>query len=346
MLDFIAIGDLHLDGLNFLGADANKYILSCVEQAEKYAVRHKIEHIFYLGDISDKPKLSYDAHTLLMEQWLKYPFIHRWVILGNHDYGHLGRHSLEIMKCAFKDSHIHIIDMPERVVLEGVPVNFLPYPYPNLSCDFSLRNSINVSHFEIAGAQRDNNTESNSRQTVPDGTYWIMGHLHTPQDVGRVHYTGTLFQKNFGETLPKYFSRIQAKLLEPTKAGEPVLKIRKKRIKSNPSFTLTNLDISKRSDLKNVPYEENCFYKLFLSAGVTLPLDFLAQHPNVIKVQGYKTKQEREALLTDSVILTQDTDEIDIANGLNDYIDTHAPHLTIEQKNRILTIFKEIKDTL
>ncbi len=55
-----------------------------IAKAERY-VRNGIQHIVYLGDISDKPVLSYEAHEMLWIVWGQESgiLLTRHVILGN-----------------------------------------------------------------------------------------------------------------------------------------------------------------------------------------------------------------------------------------------------------------------
>lgn len=342
MLEAIAIGDLHLDGLGFL-PNGNELIMAEVAKAENYAVRRGIKHVFYLGDIANKPVLSYEAHELLLNQFSKHrDCFDRHIILGNHDFSHTGRHSLTVLKKALEGTNVHIYTEPTQVRLAGIPVNFLPYPYPNVDEAPDPFNCLNVSHFEVAGSQRDNGTTSSSTYEIMASTHWLMGHLHTPHSVGRVHYTGTLFQRNFGEDLPKSFSLVQARLSK----SSALLQVRFKRIENTPAFTLHNLVIESTKDLDKIPSDPSAFCKLFVEGTVTLPSTLLATRPNIIRVQFYKTKSERAALIKDSVIQEIATLGFDVYEGLSEYLDQYYPDLSQEERERILQLQSEIKETL
>lgn len=340
MLDILAIGDLHFDGLKFL-PDGNSLIRDEIAKVEKYAIRNGIQHVVYLGDIADKPVLSYEAHEMLLDVWGKnQDLLTRHVILGNHDYSHVGRHSLTILKKAFEGSNVHIYTEPTKVDIGGISVNFLPYPFPNIEDDIELTGCVNVSHFEVAGAMRDNGTPSTAKYQPPSRTHWVMGHLHTPHDVGLVHYVGTMFQRNFGESLPKSFSRVKARL----KDGE--LQLKKTRIENHPSFQLSTIVAERASDLESVPYEPTHFVKLLVSSKLHLPADYLSSRPNIVKVQVFATKSERKALVEDSVITSVDILDFDAFDRLGDYLSNYYPNLTDDELSRIHTIMGNVRRNL
>lgn len=351
VLNVAVIGDLHLDGMTAdLGPDANRLQVAEVGKAEAWAVRNGIDEIWYVGDLSNGVVMSYDAHELLWAQWRLYPHLRRRVIVGNHDFEELGRHSLRLLKKMAEHGNlpnVFIYDEPTREVLDGVPVNFLPYPYPYLQPDQKVctKNAINVSHFEVGGAVRDNGSVSRSDTDV-EGT-WIMGHLHTPQDLGapkgkpnstrRVHYVGTLYQRNFGESLPKSFTHLQARMHE----GKLQTKLR--RIDHDPAFKLINLDVQTAADLKKVTRNPLHKYKLFISAAVKVPDQFLADHPNVVRDQRYRNKRERDVLVEQKMVVSQECAQDDPFDSLGDYLEVRHPELTKAQRQRALKISEEIR---
>lgn len=340
MLDCIVIGDLHLDGMRFL-PNGNELIINEVRKAEAYAIRNEISTVIYVGDISDKPTLSYDAHERLLDLWgNNQDLLTRHIIIGNHDFSQSGKHSLTILKKAFENTSVHIHDAEETVEIGGVPVNFLPYPYPKQETSLDLHNALNISHFEVNEAKRDNGSVSNSKTVIPENTRWVMGHLHTPQDVGKVHYVGTLFQRNFGESLPKSFSRVKARI----KDGK--LQVKYTRIPNKPAFELRNCLIEKQSDLDLIPNDPSIFCKLLVSAKVHIPADFLAGRPNCIKLQLFNTKSERAALINDTVIQEVSVAETDVFSALPDYLERYHPDLSKEETNRLFSIVSQIQENL
>jgi hypothetical protein len=340
-LNVVSVGDLHMDGMSAdLGPDANRLQVAELAKVEAWAVRNGVDEVWYLGDIGNKAIMSYDAHELLLTQWSLYPHLTRRIILGNHDWDEDGRHSLRLMKkvidCGLLP-HVIIYETPTREIIGGVPVNFLPYPYPDVDTKFKTAGAVNVGHCEVKGSTRDNGSRSCSKVELDDRGFWVMGHLHTPHDVGDwCHYVGTLYQRNFGESLPKSFTHLQARV----KDGRLQKKVR--RIPHTPAFTLTNLDVQSLADLKKVDNNPLHLFKLFVSAVVKVPEQFLTDHPNVVRHQPYKNKRERDALIEERIALTQDHEDDDPFENLEEYLKVKQG-LEGKQLKRALRINDEIR---
>lgn len=343
MLNALLIGDLHLDGMTAdLGPEANRLQVAEVARAEAWAVRNGIDEIFYHGDVSNRPSLSYDAHELLVDQWSTYPHLKRRVILGNHDFNEVGSHSLRLMQKMIDKGalpNVTIYVEPTQVRIGGVKVNFLPWPYPNEDCDLDLEDCINVSHFEVKGSMRDNGSAGTSKKTVAKDCLWTMGHLHTPHDVGNVHYVGTLYQRNFGEDEEKSFTHLKARIVDKE------LQTKLLRVPHEAAFKLVNLNVEKLADLKKVSRNPLHKYKLFVSAAVRVPDQFLVDHPNVVRQDNYRTTRERDALIHQRIVLTQSCDQDDPFD-FADYLDVKASHLTDDQRKRAEQIMTEIRGVL
>ena len=342
VLDAVLIGDLHLDGMSAdLGPDANRLQVAEVGKAEAWAVRNRVNEVWYLGDLCNRAVMSYEAHELLLAQWSLYPHLKRRVILGNHDWDEQGRHSLRLLKKVIEHGgldHVHIYEEATREKIAGVPVNFLPYPYPDVEVDFKTRNCINVAHCEVKGSLRDNGTDSSSQVELDTDGFWVLGHLHTPHDVSDwAHYVGTLFQRNFGEALPKSFTHLKARM------HNGKLQTKVYRIDNKPAFQLINLDVQQQSDLKQVTKNPLHKFKLFVSAAVKVPEQFLADHPNVVRAQPYKNKRERDALVEERIILSQECEDDDPFGSLEEYLELEHPGLTKKQRKRALEINAEIR---
>lgn len=341
MLSAIAIGDLHLDGmLNDLGDDANRLQIAEVAKAEAWAVRNGIDHVFYLGDICNKSVMSYDAHERLVNLWRTNTHLRRHVILGNHDVAERGVHSLRLLERMAEfdfDGSVKVYTKPTQVEISGINVNFLPYPYPNSDIDLDLRNAVNVSHFEVSGSLRDNGTANTSAKmkVIRDSNVWIMGHLHTPHDVGNVHYVGTLYQRNFGESANKSFTWLRAKL------NNGVFKYKLERIGVTPSFRLVNVDIERVEDLQSLQQVQGVFYKLFVKRGVVIPDNLLACYPNILRVEYYVSATERDVLVANAVIRQSDVTVSHIFDTVEDYLREHH-QLNEVQLKRAVSIINEI----
>ena len=341
MFSAVVIGDLHLDGMQAdLGEEANRLQIREIGKIEAWASANSISHVIYLGDICQRTTMSYEAHKLLHAQWSKNTHLKRHVIIGNHDFAENGVHSLTLLKDTILPAlpHVFVYDSMTTVVIEGVQVNFLPYPYPDIEWDGDLENSINVSHFEVKGSIRDNGSSSSSKKGVMSNSVWMMGHLHTPHDVGNVHYVGTPYQRNFGESLPKSFTWLRARM------NKGVLQTKIERVPLDPTFKLITLDIQSDEDLQAITDDPLNKYKLVISQAVSLTDNFLAKHPNVVRHDGYRNQKEREMMLS-SIDISQIVDQGN-PYDIEDYVESKYPDSTEKQKLRAKQIVNEIKAEL
>lgn len=297
MLEGVAVGDCHLDKLHrHFGDAAIDLQIAEIEKPLQYAEKMGLKNAFFLGDISDDERLSDEGKIALIN------LFHRWdnrlniyVILGNHDFRLNGYHSLQVIEELQKFNifkTIKFISKPKQVKMKGVTVNFLPFPATRPSKDMVRKHQVvNVAHLERPGALRDNGTKI-TKGGVPskDKDHWLIGHLHTKQELGLNYFPGTVYQLNFGESLPKGFVHFSYK-----QVGTKV-KAKYKWIQTNPAFKFFNVDVEKASDLKEISDNPLYKYKLFVSKGVKLPNNFLVDKPNIVSVAGYSSKEELKTI--------------------------------------------------
>lgn len=285
MLEFVGIGDMHYDKLNTLFSNADELISKELTKPLRYAVDNGIKYAFIYGDIGEKARISYEGNlafweTLFLEEFKSLEY---HIILGNHDFDEHGRHSLELLVWVAKrlGRRLFIYTQATVVKLDGVKVNFLPYPFKK-----TLSDCVNIGHFEVAGSTRDNGRQ------IKDGFstkhFCCIGHLHTPHTVNSCYYSGTLFQTNFGESLPKKFHHVRVK---------SDMTHRVKLVPNDPDFKLFNLEVYSIKDLKQVDTNPLYLYKAFIQEGVDIDPDLFAKYPNIVKLVWFKTKTELTTLL-------------------------------------------------
>jgi len=295
-LDFLAVGDLHTDKLSNLFPE-NHLQLQAFEWDKvcQYAIRESITTLIFLGDICENARMTSDAEEVFARFLAKWDGkLNLYFILGNHDWDEVGVHSLRPFVTNYELGYyktVHIIAKPEVRKIDGVKVNFQPYPGTT-----SYRDHVNIGHFQVSGSTNDNGRKVKKAHEVVKGHLWIMGHLHTPHSVGDVHYPGTLYQLNFGESLPKGFMRVQAKM----KDGR--LRYKTERIKNEPRFKLFNLKVESKRDLKAIDTNPLYKYKVFLQSDYAPPEDMMERWPNIVKVEGFKTADEYEAAVQEAFI--------------------------------------------
>lgn len=292
----LCIGDIHGDKLkNLFPSNHLDLQFSEIYKAIDYARRQGETEVVFLGDLSENIRLSQEAECKFIKFFLDIDSkINAYVILGNHDFAETGNHSLlpffELQRNkVFKT--VRFFDKPEIVKIDGIKHNFSPYPYKE-----GFKDCINYGHFEVSGSIRDNGTVIKKAHNPGKKENWVLGHLHTPHDIGNNHYVGTQYQLNFGESLPKYFSIVTPR----TSSG--VLKIKKERIKVNPSFKLINLEIHDKKDLKKISDNPLYKYRLLIGPSFETTKDVLSLYPNVVKMEGFKNKKELQALVEESFI--------------------------------------------
>lgn len=269
-----------------------------VRKPLNYALKHGISYVFLYGDICDHARMSYDGHIWFGEVILddKYKDLIFYTILGNHDMDEKGRHSLEVLEFYARKMkrNLKILVNSCEVGIEKVPVHFMPYPDINTSSKH-----LNVGHFEVAGSMRDNG------RIVKEGHHSkhlsAVGHLHTPHRVGRTYFSGTLYQTNFGESLPKSFHHFRVL---------PDLRHKVLDIPNEPAFKLFNLKIFSRKDLHQISKEELYLYKLFVQDGVRINPDDLSKYPNVIRINRFKDEKDLKAQLEDEWKITEEVSSV------------------------------------
>jgi hypothetical protein len=251
-----------------------------------YAIKNGIEHVIYYGDIGEYPRLSYEAQILFKSVVFdqKYKDLYHWIILGNHDFDEHGRHSLQVLRWDIKNilsddrrKRFRVFTKMTDMVIEDVPVRFLPFP-----CKETSKKHLNVGHFEAAGALRDNGRKIKDGVTTTDHLS-VVGHLHTCHRVGKFYYSGTLYQTNFGEALPKSFHHIKVR---------PNLEHKIINVPNEPEYTLINLEIYRRSDLKKIEDNPKKLYKLFVQDGVRIEPGDLEKYKNAIKLNRFKDDKD------------------------------------------------------
>ena len=279
--DAVLTGDWHLTGLNKHFQDADERILAEGEKVFQYAVNNGIKTVLIAGDISDKPILPYGTYTGLFNLFEKYDKLLTIIyVAGNHDFENIEKTSMDFMRRLAKSrafKNLQIVLKPERIEIEGVPVNLLPYP-----CVKSLskkQGALNVAHVEYTGAIGDNGRAIKTKNELKahKNDFTVSGHIHQYQymKAKRALYCGNPFQKNFGEALPKGFVHLRAIL-----NGDRV-DVEHKFVENKPGFILQNVYINDLNDFKKLKHDSNIRYKLHVDPEVPLPADIMLQYPNI-----------------------------------------------------------------
>lgn len=291
--------------MNGLIEDANGKIIRSIKRVLKYARDNGVRTIIQYGDIADKPELSYDAQRVLYSLFLskackEFDF---HFIPGNHDFAETGIHSLTILETISKltTKNIKVYSSMEEVELEGRRFNMMPHPFTEFK-----RESLNVAHLELKGSFRDNGRMVDHGLKTKHAA--VIGHLHTCHRIKRAHFSGTLYQTNFGESLPKSFHHVKYEDDDP-------YSIEVTNVPFEPPWKLINLEIETESDLSQIEEDPDTLYKLFVKEGLDLDLmDVMRDHPNVVRHNKFKNKKELKELIEEEWEFEQGS----LADGASD----------------------------
>lgn len=327
-LNGVAIGDLHLDKLANLFGEEQAIDLQIVEIKKPldWAIEKGLTYAFFLGDICEKEVMSIYAHMAFVNLLAEYDDkLISHIILGNHDFAETGENSLRLLQLLVKLKflkNVFIWDKPTAVKLGGVTVNFLPHPFKRVPKKLKTsKPSLNIAHIEPAGAIRDNGMRIREGVVFKDQTdVWLIGHLHTFQEPNkRVHLPGTLYQTNFGESMPKGWMEFSYHI----KNG--VLVDNTKFIKNTSAFRLINLEIKSVADFKKIKSNPLWLYKLFVKDDVPIPPNLMVDHPNIAKPPvGYANQKELDVLKYEEIVINQedvsDLETLSIDYGLVSFL--------------------------
>ena len=316
-METIGIGDLHLDGpLIRHVPDLNERIADEVRRVFDYARHHGVRNVVFYGDIFHRPNASIEGQKVFLNLLMTASDLSIYVIAGNHDkestQGSLAtQHSLAMFESMQEFNmlpHVRlVVHEPLNVRIEGEVVRFLPWPHASVH-----PKAVNVIHVEAHGAALDNgrkleNKDGEAHRLLDTGAQCVAGHLHTPQRVRNIHYSGTLYQTTFGESLPKFFHHCTV--------TRGVLSVEK--VPHAPGFVLHNIIVKEQADLDSIPspYATDPdqrdrpqpritdFCKLFIHKDVAMPVDLLERFPNIIRHNTYRTTKELEVLVQEELRL-------------------------------------------
>ncbi len=319
--EFVFIGDLHCDALTKYWPEANAMQIGAVARVIRTQMKYGRNHFFLLGDLSEgirdstgnAIRLSEDAQVQLLRLFREFDGVaHLYVYLGNHDYAEVGSHSLQVffeMQAGKMFKTIRFFDKPTTLRIDDVDVCVLPHPHkePDPDAHFAL------AHYEVNGAVGDT-----GRKLKGDDYAFkipiVQGHLHTAQKVRNHYYPGTLYQKSFGERLPK---------------GYGVARVSRSRfqykwVQFQPPFELRNVQIEKTSDFKTLVAAHNVRQKLFVADGVRIPNDLATKYPNIVNTLQYASEEELQSLQQAEFELEASTLEFDHTDYLPKYLKQHG----------------------
>lgn len=295
--EIVCVGDLHIGKKSIFPEGNIKQICCVLKQIQEYCNNNNITRIIQLGDLIDTNYPTQEEQILFLDLIKKEPDLYWDVILGNHDWSHEEVYSLKLIKFLSDNKMINNLRIRTGLQLSkinGIPVCYIPYPY--ITTIKTPYKKVNFAHIEINGCKRDNG------HLIDDGLdikkskdFWVIGHIHSPQNGKNYLYTGSVVQHSFGEKLDKGFYHLKIKWSKDN------MEIDKIFIPIDAPYTLHNLVVENIEDLK-IEISDKKLYKLIIKNNVKLPQDYNVKHPNIIKIFGFKNSLEKNAILTDNII--------------------------------------------
>ena len=281
--DFFVTSDWHIGSGKTLFDNILQKQIDEIHKIYQQALDMGISYIIIPGDISDTTNISTSEMIALVKLFSFYDKkITTYYIGGNHDYHSSNKSSVDLLKHLVNEKMfktLYVITEPEHTVIEGVPVNFLPFPHTQLPS--TKTGCINFVHMDTSGAVADNGLEIKLKTDTDFGTdnVTISGHVHMYQYIKskRWLYCGNPYQKKFGEALPKGFLHCTAK------HKDGIIKFGHKFIDNKPDFILKTVKINTLSDLSKLKSGNNVAYKLIPEEGLLLPSDISTKY-NVASV--------------------------------------------------------------
>lgn len=345
-LHAVVTSDWHLLGMNKIFRDPLARQIEEIHKPYRYATENGIRHIMVPGDMCDVPSMDDRTLITLITFLMTYDdHIETHYQLGNHDVAHNSKTSMDVLK-VLADSgffkRFHLYTKPTVKKIEGVYCTFMPFPFEEVP--ESPKPPVVFAHIEVAGAIGDNgrplkhgNDEKFIRQ---EGDYVFSGHIHQHQILAkkRFAYCGTLYQKNFGEALPKGFIDFEAKYV----GGE--LKVKPNFISSKPNFTLETKIITCSDDWETLSKEDNIRYKILTQEGIIVPKNIQREFPNIVYIQGasksVRVNMEQEEGVDQAASL-KDLPTFSVTTGLKKYL--KDAELDPAQVKRAIALVKEAR---
>jgi hypothetical protein len=295
-LEALGVGDLHLtaaDGSGGLAkyvADADDMVMEEFSGVLQYGRKHGINTVLQYGDVCDAPRMSYTAMIALSRFLAANDDFMFHFILGNHDmFGETPAtgHSLELLKLLYTKPNVKFYTKPKTVEIDGAQVRFLPYPHESFD-----RTALNIFHKEVRGSKNDAGRTMGSDELSDSKAVICAGHLHTAHRVRNTYYGGTIYQQNFGESLPKYFHHI-----EFNNAKDYEIKL----VKHDPKYKLHTVVLQSRDDLSNIPEGEFNLVKLVIQDGADVSASDYAKFSNIVMIKPFKSKEDLAVILTEDL---------------------------------------------
>jgi metallophosphoesterase superfamily enzyme len=330
-MEALGVGDLHLTdstghgGLAKYLDDSDQMVINEFQKVIDYGRKRGINRIFQYGDVCENPRMSYQAMSLLSSFLMANEDFEFHFILGNHDlYGETPAtgHSLEILKLLYSRHNVRFYTKPRTEQIDGIKIRFLPYPHESFD-----KQALNIFHKEVRGSKNDAGRKMDAEDLSASKAIICAGHLHTAHRVRNTYYSGTLYQTNFGQSLPKYFHHIEFNSVEDHEV---------RLVKHDPEYKLHNVVLQSRDDLRLIPDSKKDLVKLVVQDGCDVSPGDYAKFTNIVEQKNFKTKEDLAEVLTEDLAEGQE-----VKFKVQDFFDAWIEALDVQESMR--SIIKSVR---
>lgn len=283
----VVTSDWHLGGMQKVLPNPVQSMIHEIHKPFRYAIENGIDNVFVPGDISDTERLDEHTFIQLVSLLLTYDkHLYTYYIRGNHDIAHKYRTSLDVLqfmsdKKFFK--RFKVFKTAELIYVDDVPIKMIPFPEKEVDNESALI----FAHVESPGAVGDNGRMLKCKKDQVHrvkGDFLVSGHIHKYQYLksSRTLYCGSLYQKNFGESLPKGFLDLNVSY------SKGQLLVEHDFIPNQPEFLLKTIHIRSMNDWEKIQNDPTIRYKVLVerNSGIIVPKNMLRDYTNIVYLNG------------------------------------------------------------
>lgn len=292
-ISLVGIGDLHLTddkghgGLAKYVENLNDYVMSEAQRVVNWARKKGISLVVLYGDICENPRMSYEANLALVKFFRRNKDMDFVVYRGNHDSlaeGSGEGHSLELLQShRLRNVRIFVDDAYVEIGKQRIKI----CPWPSTAFDPKC---LNFGHTEVFGSKLDSGRKMEDEELPKSKAVICMGHLHTNHRVRNTYYSGTLYQTNFGESLPKFFHHVRFTSVDDYEIES---------VPFDPKYKLFNCVVETAEDVAALPTDPHHLVKLVVKDGADVEVP---ARPNIVINKTFRTKSDLANILTEDLM--------------------------------------------
>ena len=177
-----------------------------------YIIKNDIKNIIHLGDFFDRRKyINFNTLKEVRKRFLeKIPeSVNFHIIIGNHDTYYKNTNEINSLTELFRGyPNIHLYDTPTQIKINDLNIAMIPWMNDSNTTEYMdyIKNCscpVLMGHLEIIGFEVINGVVHHhglDRNHLNKFEMVLSGHFHMKQTKKNIHYLGTQYQLNFGET--------------------------------------------------------------------------------------------------------------------------------------------------